>query len=99
MTFTEMVTEAFNLLVAGKSVEAVIYPYTYLMSNIFYALMVFLGLTMIYIKTQDYGTVGVVGALVAVGSIAYMPIQVHLIAAILLSLSLTIVVFKVFWRK
>lgn len=47
--------------------EAVIAPYTYSMGSWFYLIVLFLGMIMIYMKTQNFGTTIISGLVLSAG--------------------------------
>lgn len=89
-------TLGWEHLLAGQLLEAGLYPYTHIMGNMFYGVLAFLAMTMIYLKTEDFGTTGVAGLLMAGASIIFMPVEIRFMASLFLVLSFTIVMYKLF---
>ena len=83
-------------LLAGQILEAGVYPYTHIMGNMFYGIIGFLALTMIYLKTEDFGTTGVAGLLMAGASMIFLPVEIRFMASLFLTLSFTIIMYKLF---
>lgn len=83
-------------LLAGQLLESGIFPYTHLMGNMFYGVIAFLSLTMIYLKTEDFGTTGVAGLLMAGASMIFMPVEIRFMASLFMVLSFTIIMYKLF---
>jgi len=91
-------TEAWNMLVRGEFAEAAMYPYVHLMGEMFYGLFAFFTLAMIYYKTNDFGTTGVAGIIMAGAALAWLPEQALYTGSIMLTLSVAIILYKVFQK-
>lgn len=89
-------TQGWELLMAGAFVDAALYPYVHLMGGMFYGIMAFLAMSMVYLKTENYGTTGVTGLLIAAAGIVYLPVQIRFLATIFMVLSFTIIMYKIF---
>lgn len=90
---------AWNLLIQGKIIEAVTGVYTTAFEpvpSMFYAIVVFIGLGLVYAKTENVGTVGITGLLIASSTIAFLPVQVHIIAWDLLALCIALIILGPF---
>jgi len=87
-------TVGWEHMIAGRLIDAGLYPYTHLIGNMFYGVIAFMALSMIYFKTQDYGTTGVAGLIIAATSITFLPVEVRFLAVVMLATSLTIVMYK-----
>lgn len=89
-------TETYDLFMSGKFMEAVFYPFTSLMGDWFFLLLFGLGITMIYLKSQDLGTTGIAGMILFPVLMPILPIEAHFIVYSLLLLALTTILYKVF---
>jgi len=90
--------DPWTLLIAGDLIGAVLASYTNIIGYYFYGLIIFIGMVILYMKTQNYGVVGVTGLLVAGSILAYMPPEVHNLGILFLIFSLAIVIYRVFFR-
>lgn len=88
-------SEMWNLLVQGDIIGAVTTTFTSRFEpvpSLFFAIILFVGLTLVYLKTENFGTVGVVGLIIAGNSLLFLPPQVHLMAQVFLALSIAIII-------
>ena len=91
-------TDPWSLLIAGDIMGAILTSYTNIIGYYFYGLIIFIGMIILYLKTQNYGLIGVVGLLIAGSILTYMPPEAYMLGILFLIFSLTIVVFRVFFR-
>jgi len=83
----------------GKILEAVIGVYTNAFApfgDFFYMFVLFIGLSLVYLKTENIGTVGVIGFTIAGAVLAFIPIQFHNMAYSILYMSLAILIYLAF---
>lgn len=91
--------DTFALLTQGKVVDAVIGVFTNSLApfgDFFYMFVLFIGLSMVYMKTENFGTVGVIGFTIAAAVLAFIPSQFHQMAYSLLYLALAIIAYWMF---
>jgi len=86
----------WEALVSGHFVEAILISFTRLIGDWIYVWFFGLSLLMLYDKTRDYGTVGVIGLSIVSLVLPLMPPIVHLIAYIILGLAIGIILYRVF---
>jgi len=89
-------TESWSYLLQGRIMDAALYPYVHLMGNIFYALIGFMAMTMIYFKTNNYGTTGIAGLIMAGVAVAYLPEYTRYAAMIFAALGIVLILYRVF---
>lgn len=92
-------SEMWNLLTQGDIIGAVITTFTSRFEpvpSMFFAIILLVGLSLVYLKTENYGTTGVVGLLIAGNSLIFLPPQVHLVAQVFLGFSIAIIVVGAF---
>ena len=89
-------TTAFDLIMSGKIVEGIIYPFTNLMGNYFYVILYLLALIMIYNKNQSFSTAGIMGVLLGSIILPILPGEVHFIVFTMITLAITIILYRVF---
>jgi len=91
--------DTFALLTQGKILDAVIGVYTNAFmpyGEFFYMFTLFIGLTLVYMKTENFGTVGVIGFMIAGAVLAFIPVQFHNMAYSILYVSLGIIIYYAF---
>ena len=91
--------DTFVLLTQGKILDAVLGVYLNAFApygDFFYMFVLFIGLALVYMKTEDIGTVGVIGFTIAGAVLAFIPAQFHSMAYSILYLSLAIIIYWVF---
>jgi len=98
MAWPAPVNESWNLLTSGKIVEAFLNAHTALMGSWFYALMAFLAMLMIYMKTQNFGTTIVTGMIITAMMIQFLPAATHMMITIFIALGITVVLYLLFKR-
>ena len=90
-------TTAFDLLATGKLLEALISIYTTPLGVGFYFILVFLTLTMVYLKTQSIRAVGISLLLMSTLTIPFIRVgRFQGILYFLLAISIAIAIYKVF---
>lgn len=90
------VVDYWNLLMEGKFVEAILTPYYDIFGLWIYVWLFGMSLLMLYGKTRNYGTVGIVGLIIAGHVFPILPPVVHLFAYILLAISITVILYKLY---
>ena len=88
--------EPYTLITSGQFLNAILSVYTNVMGSWVYALVLFFGFTLIYLKTQNIGTVAVVAMLIGGTILTTMPPEVHNLAYFLLVLGLAAIMYKAF---
>jgi len=86
----------WDLLISGQIIEGIIQSYTDTMGYWLYVFLVGLGLFLIYEKTQNIGTTGIVALLIAGVVMAVMPPQVQILANLLVIFALAAILWKAF---
>ena len=89
------------MLIKGRVADAVIGVYTTplgLWGSLFYALVIMIGLIMIYIKTNNFVTTGVVGLLIGALTLSYLPMEFHGVAYVLLAFGFAISFYKIMFK-
>jgi len=89
-------TAWWNLLISGKIFEAVLATYTSTLGFWFYTIILFMGMLMIYLKTNNFGTTIGTGVLLFGVAIPFMPDEVANIAFVMTALGFTFILYKVF---
>ena len=87
--------EAFNLIMSGSILEGVILPYTDIMGMYFYGLVLFIGMFLIYMKTQSFDTTTIVGLVMSGLLIVLVPESFHRMIYILLAIGITAILYRV----
>lgn len=77
-------------------IEAEIQVFTDLIGSWFWVWFFGLALLMLYGKTRDFGTVGVIGLTVAMHIFPIIPPEVHLFVYIMLAVAVTNILYKVY---
>lgn len=90
------VVDYFNLLLGGDLFGVVIRVFTDLLGGWFWVWMFGMGLLLIYNKSDNYGTVGIVALVIAGHMFPLFPPVVHLIAYALLALGITVILYRVY---
>lgn len=90
------VLDYFNMLTSGDFLEAIISPYYDLLGNWFWVWFFALMLLVLYNKTQNFGTVGIVSLVIAGHMFPLFPPVVHLMGYILLAISVTIILYRAY---
>jgi len=96
MAWIDGINQAFSLFLNGKVFDAVLLSYTNILGMWFYALVMFLGMGMIYIKTQNFGTVIITGIILSSAAIPFMPTQTLYIISIIIALGISLILYRVF---
>jgi len=87
---------AWTLLIQGKILEALISVYTTPLGEIFYFLLIFLFMTMVYLKTQSIGYMALVMLLMSGMAVPYVKVGTHrFILFFLIALGLAMIFYKV----
>lgn len=95
-------TQAFCLITNTTSTDAtqfmtgLMFPYTNVFGSFFYAMILILAMAMIYIKTQDFANTGLVGFVISVGTLPFLPVELRLVAYVFIAMSFTMVLYKLF---
>jgi len=90
------VIDYFNLLVAGKFLEAPLQVFYDLLGQWFWMWIIAMSLLVLYNKTQNYGTIGIVGLIIIAHVFPLIPPIVHLIAYVLLAISITVIIYRTY---
>jgi len=90
------IATAWNFVLSGKYLEGVTYVFTGLIDYWFYALMLLLTLIIVYNKTQDVGSVAVVGIIIGAIMRAFLPPNAHIVAYFAIALSIAIILAKLY---
>lgn len=88
--------DLFALLVAGDFIGPIIGAYTELIGDWFWVWFLSLGLLMLYNRTRDYGTVGIVALVIAIHMFPLFPPIVHLFAYVLLAISIASILYRLY---
>lgn len=86
----------WELLISGKVLDAVVNTYTGVMGEMFYALIIMFGLTLVYIKTKNIGVVGVIALLVGGSVVTLLPAVAQRFFYLLLVFGIAVTIYKVF---
>lgn len=86
----------FDMITSGQLLEGIVASYTNVMGNLFWALVIFLGLLILYLKTHNFGLVGITSLLIAGTILTYMPAQVHNLAHFLLIMGIVTILYRTF---
>lgn len=87
-------TRAMELLQGGDVVHAIVQPFTALMGNWFYAIIIMLTFMMIYIKTQSIA-IPAMFLLIAGGAlIEFFPPEIHAVAYLIIAMGITGLLYK-----
>jgi len=89
-------TEGWQMFFAGQFVEGALWPYWHLMGAMFWGLIALFTLGMIYMKTENFGTTGIAGIMIAATSMIYMPQEINMLGLLLGALSITLILFNIF---
>lgn len=88
-------TELFTTLMAGNIIEAILGAYTGVMGQWFMIIILFLGFTMVYIKTENIGTLGIMGIVILPLIITtIIPDRFTSIILIIMALSIVAILWK-----
>ena len=88
--------DTWDLLTSGQLVEAVIGAYTNVMSMFFYGIIIFIALGIIYMKTQNIGTVAITCLLIGGAILTVMPPEIVNLSYILMAFGITVIFYKLF---
>jgi len=89
----------WNQLISGQILEAVIASYTTVLGAWFYILIMFLGMTMIYLKTMNFGTTVLTGIIIAGGFLPFVATLTGFTAALpLIYIMIVLSIFGVLYR-
>lgn len=86
----------WDLLTSGEILEAIISTYTNVMGEMFYALIIMFGLTLVYIKTKNIGVVGVIALLVGGSVVTLLPAITQRLFYLLLVFGIAATIYKIF---
>jgi len=64
--------EGANYLYSGDVFRAMIFPFVWTMGVWFYLIVAFMGMMMIYIKTQNFNTTIITGLIISAGFIPFL---------------------------
>lgn len=95
-----MVYQPFTDIISGKIIEAIIGVYTGVFpagfGNVFYVIVMFVGLSLLYIKTQNWGTVAIVGLLISSVTLPFIMAEWHMIAFVFMFLGFLGIFYMIF---
>lgn len=98
-----MTYEPLTLLLQGDLIQAVITVFTGIFptgfGNVFYAIMLMVAFGVLYIKTENFGTVGVVGLLVSGAILGFVPAEFHMLGFAMLFLSFLAIIYDIYKSK
>jgi len=86
----------FTDMINGNLVEAVIHVYKDLIGDWWWVWIFGLSFLMLYNKSRDYASVGIIGLTVLVHIFPVMPPSIHLILYIFLAISIANILYKVY---
>ena len=88
--------DGFELLLQGKLIDAILYPFISLIgAPLFYAILFAGAIGLIYIKTKDVGLIGLASILISGAGFKYLPPTLHKYLVLLLAGSIGLVIYKV----
>ena len=96
MAWTDLLAASWAQLNTGDIFGAVLGSYTNVMGYWFYAIVMMMGMSMIYIKTQNFGTVTVTGMIISAAAIPFMPTDTLGLIFVFLALGITFVMYRAF---
>ncbi|RLJ01798.1 MAG: hypothetical protein DRP10_03165 [Candidatus Aenigmatarchaeota archaeon] len=92
-------TELFSLLMEGKIIQAIFGVYTGVMGSWFIVLLLLLGFSMVYIKTQNASLLAVLGLMLGVTALfSVVPTQFHNFIFIIMALCTVAILWKLLWK-
>jgi len=80
----------------GEIIRAVTIPYTNIMGNFFYAIIVLMAMLLIYVKTEDYTVTTITGLLIAPTIGVLLPVDTLFVAYFSITIGITSVLYKLF---
>lgn len=83
-------------LIAGNYGRAVVTAHSYVISDFFYAILIFGALYLIYAKTENFTTTMIAGALISGGVQSAMPTQTFAMMNLAIIFGLTVVIYQIF---
>ena len=86
----------FSIMSQGDFFGAVMQSYENVLGGWFYLMLMTLALTMIYMKTRDFGTVGIVGILASFGIMILVPSIAFFAITMVIILAVGIILYRVF---
>lgn len=89
---------SFQNLTQGDIFGAVIGSYTNVLGMWFYALVMFILMTMMYIKTQNFGTVVLTGMIISAAAIPFMPTETLSLISIMAALGVALILYAAFHK-
>jgi len=95
-----MAYEPLTLLLRGEIEDAVLTVFTGIFppgfENIFYAIVLMVAFGVVYIKTENFGTVGVLGLLISGIVLSYLPIEFHMLAFAIIFISFLAILYDLY---
>lgn len=92
------INAAWGMVQGGNIFGAVVLSYTNVMGYFFYASVMLLAMIMIYLRTNNFGTVTITGILISWAAIPFMPTQSLYFIAIMIVLGITFILYKAFHK-
>ncbi len=93
-----MINASWAQLTGGDILGASISSYTNVLGAWFYLMMMFMGLSIVYLKTKDFGTVTITGMLVSAAAIPFMPGSSLLFIASMTAFGIALILYKTFHK-
>ena len=98
MAWIDGMNWAWNNFTAGNYFSAITLSYTNVMGMWFYAIVMFIGMIMIYLKTQDFGTVLITGLVISAAAVTFMPSDAQFFISIMTAFGIALILYKVFHK-
>ena len=90
-------TTPWDMILAGQIIEGILAAYTNVMGvEIFYMFVAFIGFTLIYMRTKNFGTVAITALLLGSAVITMLPYPVQRIAYFFIVLGIAGILYEVF---
>jgi len=92
----------WSLLMSGQIFQAILSSYTNVIGLWFYAIVLFTGMIMIYLKTESLSAVITVGTIITMTTIgsgifaSYLPPEIQNFTIFVIVVGITIVLYKIF---
>jgi len=89
--------QSWGYLEQGQVLQAVLSVHTWLLGDFFYALLVFSGMGVMYLKTESMLPVTTSGALLSGFVVVLVPVETQFFLVMAVALGLASILYKAFW--